>query len=250
MSEEIKSCGRCGVVIKNLSVTADGQKLLENVELTVHCGELVALIGSNGAGKSTLLKAILGERRYTGSIEFVDHCGCGVQHAHVGYVPQHFYFDRSSAVSVCDFLDAYHNRRPVFFGHTKYSRDRVLRMLSAVECPHLIDRRLGDLSGGELQRIMLAFAINPVPDLLILDEPISGIDQRGMDVFYRLVSDLRKQHHIGILLVSHDFAVVEQYATKVVLLDKTVLAQGSAQEVFASRSFQEIFGSGKGAGQI
>lgn len=240
--DEVKSCGMCGVEIRDLTVTADGKNLLEHINLDIHCGDLVALIGSNGAGKSTLLKAILGERKYSGSIEFVDHCGCGIPHAHVGYVPQHFYFDRSSSVSVCDFLDAYRNRRPVFMGHTKISRERVLRMLQTVDCPHLIDRRLGDLSGGELQRIMLAFATHPVPDVLILDEPISGVDQRGMDLFYRLVADLRKRHHIGILLVSHDFSVVEKYATRVVLLDKTILAQGSAREVFDSHVFRETFG--------
>ena len=88
---------------------------------------------------------------------------------------------------------------------------------------------------------MLAFALNPVPDLLILDEPISGVDQKGMDIFYNLVSELRKEHHIAVILVSHDFALVEKYATKVALVDKKIIAEGSAKEVFESKAFLDVF---------
>ena len=240
MSENILSCGRCGVKIKDLSVVSEGKIILDNINLEVHCGEFLALIGRNGAGKTTLLKAILGEIRHEGKIEFVDHCGCGVSHAHVGYVPQHFYFDKSSPVSVCDFLNAYANNVPVFKGN-KNGIEKVRKNLEKVGISHLENRRLGELSGGELQRVMLAFALNPVPDLLILDEPISGVDQKGMDIFYNLVSELRKEHHIAVILVSHDFALVEKYATKVVLVDKKIIAEGSSKEVFESKAFADIF---------
>lgn len=241
MEDKIKSCGKCGVKIENLTVKSEGKIILDNINLDIKCGEFVALIGRNGAGKTTLLKTMLGEIKYDGIINFVDHCGCGISHTHVGYVPQNFFFDKTSPVSVCDFLSAYSNKKPVFLGN-KNSRAKVLEMLKKVGVEHLIDSRLGDLSGGELQRIMLAFSLNPVPDLLILDEPISGVDQRGMDVFLKLVADLRKEHHLGVILVSHDFALVEKYATKVVLIDKGVKAIGSASEVFESGCFLEIFG--------
>ena len=240
MSENILSCGRCGVKIKDLSVVSEGKIILNDINLEVHCGEFLALIGRNGAGKTTLLKAILGEIRHEGKIEYVDHCGCGVSHAHVGYVPQHFYFDKSSPVSVCDFLNAYSNNVPVFKGN-KNGIEKVRKNLEKVGISHLENRRLGELSGGELQRVMLAFALNPVPDLLILDEPISGVDQKGMDIFYNLVSELRKEHHIAVILVSHDFALVEKYATKVVLVDKKIIAEGSAKEVFESKAFMDVF---------
>ena len=118
----------------------------------------------------------------------------------------------------------------------------VLKNLEKVGISHLENRRLGELSGGELQRVMLAFALNPVPDLLILDEPISGVDQRGMDIFYNLVSELRKEHHIAVILVSHDFALVEKYASKAVLIDKKIIAEGKPLDVFESKEFLGVFG--------
>lgn len=247
---QIKSCGKCGVEIRNMSVAADGKTILKDVNLDVHCGELMAIIGCNGAGKTTLLKAILGEIRYGGDIRFVDHCGCGVERARIGYVPQSFYFDKSSSVSVLDFMNSYHNSRPVFWGHKAKRRDNVLKMLKKVESAHLIDRKLGELSGGEMQRIMLAFALNPVPDLLILDEPISGVDQRGMDLFYKLVADLRYERHIAVLLVSHDFALVEKYATKAALVDGGIKLAGTPKEVFDSNEFTSMFGELRSRGDI
>lgn len=241
MENNIKSCGKCGINIKNLTVTSEGRELLSNIKLEVHCGEFAALIGRNGAGKTTLLKAVLGEIKHSGTIEFVDHCGCGINHAHVGYVPQHFYIDKTASVSVCDFLCSYEAKHPVFFGN-KSNRKKITKQLERVGCAHLMDRRLGELSGGELQRIMLSFALNPVPDLLILDEPISGVDQRGMDIFYELVADLRKEHHIAVILVSHDFALVQKYATKAILIDKEIMAQGSPEEVMNSSEFLKTFG--------
>lgn len=241
MADKILSCGRCGVKIKDLNVVSEGKAILSDVNLEVHCGEFVALIGRNGAGKTTLLKAILGEISYSGTIDYVDHCGCGVSHAHVGYIPQSFYFDKASPVSVCDFLNAYNNSHPVFWGNKK-GREKVLKSLEKVGAAHLINRRLGELSGGEMQRVMLSFALNPVPDLLILDEPISGVDQRGMDIFYNLVADLRKEHHIAVILVSHDFSLVQKYAGRAVLIDKKIIADGSPDEVFRSKAFLDIFG--------
>ena len=241
MEDNIKSCSSCGVKIKDLSVVSEGRIILNDINLHVHCGEFLALIGRNGAGKTTLLKAILGEIKYEGEIDFVDNCECGVGHAHVGYVPQNFFFDKTSPVSVGDFLSAYKNPVPVYKKNSR-NKKQIVKMLEKVGLSDLTDRRLGELSGGELQRVMLSSALNPVPDLLILDEPISGVDQRGMDIFYKLVADLRKEHHIAIILVSHDFALVEKYASSVALIDKKIISYGTPKEVFESREFLDIFG--------
>ena len=140
-----------------------------------------------------------------------------------------------------DFLNAFNNNRPVY-KNSREKSESVKKSLEKAEIAHLENRRLGELSGGELQRVMLAFALNPVPDLLILDEPISGVDQRGMDIFYNLVGELRKEHHIAVVLVSHDFALVEKYATKAILIDKKVMAEDVPEKVFKSKEFYNAFG--------
>lgn len=119
--------------------------------------------------------------------------------------------------------------------------------MSAAKAENLIDRPLGRCSGGELQRVLLALALHPAPDLLVLDEPISGVDRNGMQLFLETVRGLRKHRHMAILLVSHDLDLVREYADHVVLLDKTVLTQGKPEDVFASPEFAGVFARGKEA---
>ena len=119
-----------------------------------------------------------------------------------------------------------------------------MEALKMVEGEKLLHRPLGRCSGGELQRVLLALALHPAPDLLVLDEPVSGVDQNGLQMFLDTVVRLKEHHHMAILLVSHDLNVVRQYADHVVLLDKTVLKQGKPDDVFASPEFQKVFGLG------
>ena len=236
------SCGLCSIEMKNISVTSGEDTLLDNVNLTFHCGELTALIGKNGAGKTTLLKTLLGERHYKGSISFTDHHGTVLPVPKIGYVPQHLDFDKSMPVSVADFIAAAKGGKAVWFGKNKKMKESIHRMLDDMECGYLADRRLGALSGGELQRVLLALATDPVPDLLVLDEPVSGVDMAGLDLFYKRIMELRDKQHMAVLLVSHDLGLIRKYADKVVLLDKTVVAEGEAVEVFKTAAFKDAFG--------
>ena len=172
-----KRQGLCCTKIENLCVTKGNQEILKNVNLHIHCGELTALIGANGAGKSTLLKAILGENEYSGSLTFVDGNDKMSRRPIIGYVPQKLDFDYSSPVSVLDVFACTQSNRPVYFSHDKKVKDIALRSLRKVQGENLINKRLGVLSGGELQRVLLALALEPIPDILLLDEPVSGIDQ-------------------------------------------------------------------------
>lgn len=236
------SCGLCSIEMKNISVTSGEDTLLDNVNLTFHCGELTALIGKNGAGKTTLLKTLLGERHYKGSISFTDHHGTVLPVPKIGYVPQHLDFDKSMPVSVADFIAAAKGGNAVWFGKNKKIKESIHKMLDDMECGYLADRRLGALSGGELQRVLLALATDPVPDLLVLDEPVSGVDMAGLDLFYKRIMELRDKQHMAVLLVSHDLGLIRKYADKVVLLDKTVVAEGDADEVFKTAAFKDAFG--------
>ena len=236
------SCGLCRVEIENLSVKSRKDILLDNVNLEFHCGQLTALIGRNGAGKTTLLKAILGEKKYTGKIHYEKHDGKEMKNIIIGYVPQQLLFDKSMPVSVADFMMATKTKKPVWLGYSKQQKQNLKNRLQEMDCEHILDRKLGDLSGGELQRVLLTMAIDPMPDLLILDEPVSGVDATGLDLFYKKVTYLRNTYHIAVLLVSHDLALIRRYADKVVLLDKTVAEQGDAEDVFQTKAFQQTFG--------
>ena len=231
----LHSCSLCRIALSHISVTQGGQELLHDVSMHIHCGQLTVLIGKNGAGKTTLVRTLLGELPHTGSISHMDADGRQLSHITTGYVPQHLLFDREMPVTVEDFLAASFTRRPVWTGVGKKTREQVLTVLSAVNGEGLLHRPLGRCSGGELQRVLLALALNPAPDLLVLDEPISGVDHNGMQLFLDTVMRLRQTHHMAILLVSHDLQLVRGYADHVVLLDKTVLNQGKPADVFASR---------------
>lgn len=150
MSEhtEHKACGLCRIEVDDLSVVRDGQTLLHDVNLHVHCGELTALIGTNGAGKTTLIRALLEEIPFTGTVRHLTQDGKPAAAVRTGYVPQQLEFDRSSPVTVLDFMAAALSRRAVWLGVSKRMRGTALEALSRTECEKLADRRLGALSGG------------------------------------------------------------------------------------------------------
>ena len=240
------SCGDCTKLcctkIEDFSVKFGRLEIFSHVNIHIHCGQLTALIGPNGAGKSTLLKAILGEVKHTGSLHYVDAKGKHTGHPVLGYVPQYLRFDVSSPTSVMDIFMACLSKRPVWLCSSKKLRPRVLQSLARVKAEHLIDRRLGALSGGELQRVLLALALDPVPDLLLLDEPVSGVDQNGLELFYEIVADLREKEDMAIILISHDLNLVARHADQVVLLDQGVVCNGTPQEVFTDERTKKIFG--------
>jgi len=238
---------RCGAIcctrIINLGVTRGQYEILRGVNLHIHCGELTAVIGGNGAGKTTLLKAIVGEIPYSGELIYLDEKETRASGPVIGYVPQKFDFDRSSPISVFDFFASFLSNKPVWLVRSKKLREEILQSLSRVGAQHLIDRKLGALSGGELQRVLLALALDPVPNLLLLDEPVSGIDHSGLRMFYKLVSDLRRQFDLSIILVSHDLGMVEKYADRVIFVNnKTVELCGTPEEVFSNGGVAELFG--------
>lgn len=231
----------CCLRIKNLSVTIGSDHILSDVNMHVHCGHLVALIGPNGAGKSTLLKAILGQQEFSGSISFSLP---GMRHRkppRIGYVPQSPSFDPGDPVCVADLFACCQSRRPAFLGLSRNTRDKVLECLERVHGEELIDKRVGTLSGGELQRVLLALALEPLPNILILDEPLSGVDVEGQTGLMDMLDEIRHRYDLSILMTTHDFTTLNRYADTVVLVDHGVLAMGCPQEVLASPEFQQVF---------
>ncbi|MBR3494954.1 MAG: metal ABC transporter ATP-binding protein [Clostridia bacterium] len=236
------ACNLCHIDLHDVSVTRGGQELLQKVSMHIHCGQLTVLIGQNGAGKTTLVRTLLGEFPHSGSIRHINEHGRDIPHLITGYVPQHLEFDRDMPLTVLDFMAACFSRRPVWTGVGRKTREEVRAALREVSAEDLVDRPLGRCSGGEIQRVLLALSLHPAPDLLVLDEPVSGMDANGLQLFLDTVTQLRTTHHIAMLLVSHDLRLVREYADHVVLLDKTVLVQGQPDYVFASPEFSRVFG--------
>ncbi len=230
----------CCLRVKGLSVTIGGSAILQNVDLHLHCGQMTALIGPNGAGKSTLIKAILGQQPYEGVISFQPADGRRVK-PRIGYVPQSPTFDKADPISVLDLFTCCVSKRPAFLPPTKAMREKFHHCLSHVHGENLLDKRVGALSGGEMQRVLLALALEPMPNILILDEPLSGVDVEGMEQMLDMLDEIRRKFDLSILMITHDFSMLEQYVDTVVLLQGTVLKTGTPQEVLQSEEFYAAF---------
>lgn len=244
MKKIMQPCGLHCIKMQDIGVTIGEQTILQHVNLHIHCGTLAAVIGKNGAGKSTLIRAILGDIPHTGTIEFKDRENGHMQKMRIGYVPQSLNIEKKTPISVYDMIASYQSRYPVFWKKSKKLYEKIKEHLAVFKAEDLIDKQVCNLSGGELQRVLLSMAVMDEPNLLLLDEPVSGIDQNGMDLFYHTISELKKHYDLAIILISHDLDYVAKYADHVVLLDKTVLKQGTVREVYDSPEFERIFSIG------
>lgn len=242
MRKIINPCGLHCIKVNHLGVTIGTQQILTDINLHIHCGTLNAVIGKNGAGKSTLVRAMLGELPYTGSIEFKDREDGRLQKLKIGYVPQSVNIEKHTPVSVYDLIAGFQSRFPVCLYKRKRLYEKIRESLKLFEADSFIDKQVCNLSGGELQRVLLSLAVMDEPNLLLLDEPVSGIDQNGMELFYGLMDYLKRNFDLAVILISHDLDYVAKYADWVVLLDKTVLKQGSVKDVYRSQAFGQVFG--------
>jgi len=226
--------------IKNVSVQIGDTVILKDINLSINSGEMVMLIGPNGSGKTTLFKAMIGDIPYKGEISFSNSEG-KTGRPLTGYVPQKLTIDSDSPLSVLDFFGAALGKRPVWLGSGRKFREKVKRDLAETGVENLVDRRLGKLSGGELQRVLFALALDPLPDLLLLDEPFSAVDQNGLETFYDIVAGLAKKHNIIVIIVSHELEHAERLAEKVIFLNHSIQAFGTPAEVFANEKFRQVF---------
>jgi zinc transport system ATP-binding protein len=230
--------------MRDLFVELGGNPVLSGLTAEVQRGKITALVGTNGSGKTTLLRALLKEIPYRGEIRY----HCGHDHArpdpnHVGYVPQKLRIESSMPLSVRDLLGVALGRRPLFLGFgsaTKKQMSAMLREVGAGEA--LLDRPVEKISGGELQRVLLALALQPAPELLLLDEPAAGIDVRGQEQFYDLIQRVNGERGTTILLVSHDLSMVGKHVQHVMCLkDGKVHCQGAPSEITPD-VLQSVFG--------
>ena len=243
--EPPRSCGACCTRLVDFGVALRGTPVLERINLHMHCGELTAVIGPNGAGKTTLLRALVGDLPHTGALRFV-HRG-DVEDSRplrIGYVPQKLDLDASAPTTVLDLFATATSRWPVWLGARRRLRATADQALAVTDAQYLLRRKLCELSVGQLQRVLLALALVPVPEILLLDEPVAALDQSGIERFYQTVSRLRKAYDLSILLVSHDLTAAARVADRMVLLNRTILCDGSPRAVLLDPLIRQTFGFG------
>jgi zinc transport system ATP-binding protein len=220
--------------IDALGIRRHQEALLDQVTLRVRRGAVHVIVGPNGAGKSTLVAAILGEIAFDGRI-VLNWTGPGT----IGYVPQSFAVDPTLPVTVADFLALTRQRRPVCLGLTAATRTTVARLLDRVGLAGLDRRPLAALSGGELRRVLLAHALDPAPELLVLDEPAAGLDESAVGILDEILLGLKRSGQTTVLMVSHDLEQVRRVADFVTVLDRRVVAEG-AVDILATAGVREL----------
>jgi zinc transport system ATP-binding protein len=233
--------------IRNLRVTLGGRPILSGIDADLARDRITALIGLNGSGKTTLLRALIKECPYQGEVRYF----CGHDHTRhrpeqIGYVPQRLSVDARMPLTVREFFALALQRRPLFLGVAAAVSKRAEELLTRVGGAHLLNRPVAKLSGGEMQRVLLSLALEPHPELLLLDEPAAGIDFADQKPFYDLLGEINRERKVTILIVSHDLSVVSEHAHHVLCLrDGRIVCQGPPGDVATQEAISRTFGAGK-----
>jgi zinc transport system ATP-binding protein len=223
------------VEVRDCAVVLDDQTLLSGVSFTVRKGEALAVIGPNGAGKTLLFKALLGLVPCHGTIAWQT----GLR---IGYVPQKFPLDRTMPVTVREFFLLKAKR---FWFPDLIFLEHLSHELSLVGLSQeVLGRPVGELSGGQLQRLLIAWAMLDHPEVMLFDEPTSGIDVGFEETVYHLLQRLQKERGTTILLISHELNIVYRYADQVVCLNRQMLCHGKPREVLHPEDLRRLFGEG------
>lgn len=226
--------------IENLNVSFDKNQVIKNLNFTVNQGDVVAIVGPNGAGKTVLFKTLLGLYPHSGRIGWMP----GIK---MGYVPQRFAIDKELPLSTGEFLKLKNKEE-----------EKIIEMLKTVGIgwehhndsehhsrhirEHILKQRLGWLSGGELQRVLIAWALLDNPEVLLFDEPTAGIDIGGEETIYNLLKKLHTERKMTILLISHDLNIVYKYANNVLCLNQEMICYGVPAVVLDPESLAKLYG--------
>ena len=238
MPKSSHKTSKAAIEVQHLSVTYEGTNVLEDISFTLPQGSLAAIIGPNGSGKTTLVKALLGLVPLESG-----HVTIQGQNIHdarnaIGYVPQRFDFDKSFPITVLEFLN--------LSRHTHATAERIDESIKEVGLtPAVLEKQLGTLSGGQLQRVLIAQAILHNPSILVLDEPSAGIDVAGEQAFYDVIEHLHEEHDTTVLLVSHDISMVMNTVDQVICVNKELICMGPPSKALNDKTLRGLFGHDK-----
>jgi zinc transport system ATP-binding protein len=214
--------------VRDLTIRFGNRTVIHNLNFEVNPGDNLAIIGPNGAGKTVLLRALLNLLPYEGVIQWAPD-------AKLGYVPQKIGADRHLPLQVNEFLASKARLLKLPAHSVRLAADMVGLT------PQLLETSIGILSGGEFQKVLIAFALLGNPNALLFDEPMSSLDELAGEHIYELLRDLQREHHLTVLLVSHDLSVVYQFATKVLCLSKGKLCFGPPREILTPETLKAVY---------
>lgn len=223
------------ISFKNVNLNLNNTQILEDVNFEIEAGSIHCIIGANGGGKTSLIRSMLRQMPHTGDIKI--HWG---DNRSVGYVPQTLDFDKTLPVTVLDFMTLACQRKPSFLGLTKKMRPEIEQVLSQFGLAKKLDHKLGSLSGGERQRTLFAQAFVPQPSLLVLDEPMTGLDVDGAELFLTVIQGFVKAGGT-VVWINHDIRQVSQVADQLTYIDRTIKLDGKPKEVLLTGTAHELF---------
>lgn len=221
--------------VKNLGVKFDSETVLKDISFSLKKGEAMAVIGPNGAGKTVLFKALLGLLPHSGELKWKE----GVT---IGYAPQKFFIDRSMPITVREFFLL--KSKKFWFPSADFIQHIDHELLLVGLDKKILDKSMGEISGGQLQRILIAWAMLDHPAVLLFDEPTSGVDAGFEETVYHILRKLQQERGTTVLLISHELNIVYQYADQVVCLNKKMVCHGPPAEVLTPQDLASLYGKG------
>jgi len=225
------------IEFENVNLTLGNTRILQDINFAIRSGEIHCIIGANGGGKTSLVRSMLGQMPHSGKITINWH-----DNRVVGYVPQNLELDKTLPVTVRDFMGMTCQRRPVFLGVARSRRRQIEEVLERVGLAGKSKSKLGSLSGGERQRVVFAQALIPEPGLLVLDEPMTGLDLSGREILERSIVEFTKAGGTAVW-INHDIAQVNELADTLTYINREVLLEGEPRQVLASGAAAHLFPS-------
>ena len=225
------------IEFENVNLTLGNTRILQDINFAIRSGEIHCIIGANGGGKTSLVRSMLGQMPHSGKITINWH-----DNRVVGYVPQNLDLDKTLPVTVRDFMGMTCQRRPVFLGVARSRRTQIEEVLDRVGLAGKSKSKLGSLSGGERQRVVFAQALIPEPGLLVLDEPMTGLDLSGIEILERSIVEFTKAGGTAVW-INHDIAQVNELADTLTYINREVLLEGVPRQVLASGAAAHLFPS-------
>jgi len=212
--------------VKNLTVNFNNEKVIDNLSFNLKKGENLVVVGPNGAGKTVLLRTLIGMIPFEGEIKWE-------KDVKIGYVPQKILPEKNIPLSIEE-----------FFNFKKIDSNQIVKALKSVGINDLsvLKKKIGVISSGQLQRILIAWSLIGNPEILLFDEPLSGIDIEGEETIYNLLSQIEKERNLAIILITHDLSVVYKFADSVLCMNKKVICYGSPQEALTPQKLSQLYG--------